>query len=155
MELMASPSSFQQLEELKNYTLYLWLTDVDGANSSAIQSLPVPVPDETPPIVDPIPYSVAQGTTGNTIAMRSDMNEKGTIYWAEQGVVQLAALGGHHGDLSHISGDPRHIGVALSEGGDSVVRSAEGDYLHRAALVLVPSIGRSAPSRTVPSARTT
>ena len=72
----------QQLEELKTYVLYLWLTDVDGANSSAITSLAFTIPDETPPVVDPIPYSVAQGTTGNTIAMRTGLSEQGTVYWA-------------------------------------------------------------------------
>ena len=72
----------QRLEELKTYTLYLWLTDVDGVNSSAIVSLPVPVPDETPPIVDPEPYPAPTGTTGTTIALLSGMNEPGTIFWA-------------------------------------------------------------------------
>ena len=72
----------QRLEELKTYVLYLWLTDVDGANSSAVRALTFTIPDETPPVVDPVPYALAQGTTGNTIAMRTGMNERGTIFWA-------------------------------------------------------------------------
>ncbi len=69
----------QRLEELKTYTLYLWLTDVDGVNSSAIVSLPVPVPDETPPVVE-IP--VQNSATGTSVTLTSAMNELGTIFWA-------------------------------------------------------------------------
>ena len=111
----------QRLEELKNYTLYLWLTDVDGANSSAIQSLPVPVPDETPPIVDPIPYSVAQGTTGNTIAMRSGMNEKGTIYWA---VVPQ----GDPYPLPNKQSNPLEEDNELNEDGEAIRSKLNSDY---------------------------
>jgi hypothetical protein len=111
----------QRLEELKNYTLYLWLTDVDGANSSAIQSLPVPVPDETPPIVDPIPYSVAQGTTGNTIAMRSGMNEKGTIYWA---IVPQ----GEPYPLPNKQSNPLEEDNNLNEDGEAISSKLNTDY---------------------------
>ena len=71
----------QRLEELKNYVLYLWLTDVDGANSSAVQALPFQVPDETPPIVTPDPYPTADGTTDTTITLKTGMNEAGTVFW--------------------------------------------------------------------------
>ena len=71
----------QRLEELKNYVLYLWLTDVNGANSSAVQALPFVVPDETPPefVVDLHVDGNAQETT---VPVAATLNENGTIYWA-------------------------------------------------------------------------
>ena len=72
----------QRLEELKTYTLYLWLTDVDGGNSSAVQSLPVTVPDETPPVVTPDPAPATDGVGDTTLNLTTGMDEAGTIYWA-------------------------------------------------------------------------
>ncbi len=71
----------QRLEELKTYTLYLWLTDVDGVNSSAIVSLPVPVPDETPPEFTQHPR-VNGNAQANSVPMAATVNENATIYWA-------------------------------------------------------------------------
>ena len=58
----------------------------------------------------------------------------------QHGIVHLAALIRQHGDLSRdkrvigaLLADERHIGVALAEGGDGVVRGREGDNLHRPA----------------------
>ena len=54
----------------------------------------------------------------------------------QHSVVQLAALGGHYGNLGHGVGHQGHIGVALGEGGHGAVRGGEGDHLHGAAPAL-------------------
>ena len=70
----------RRLEEQKNYVLYLWLTDVDGTNSSAITSLPFTTPDVTPPefVVHPHVNGQAQATS---VPMAATLKENGTIYW--------------------------------------------------------------------------
>ena len=71
----------QRLEELKSYTLYLWLTDVDGVNSSAVQSLQFTVPDETPP--EFVQHFTVNGNAQDTsVPMTATVNENATIYWA-------------------------------------------------------------------------
>ena len=69
-----------RLEELKSYDLYLWLTDADGANSSAIQKMPFTTVDKTPPefLVEPTPNKVAATSVG----LNFRLNEAGTVYWA-------------------------------------------------------------------------
>lgn len=71
----------QRLEELKTYVLYLWLTDVDGVNSSAVTSLSFTLPDETPPefIVEP---HVNGNVTATSVPMAATVNENATIFWA-------------------------------------------------------------------------
>lgn len=71
----------QRLEELKDYVLYLWLSDVDGINSSAITSLSFKIPDETPPefTVDP---HVNGNVAATSIPMAATVNEDATIFWA-------------------------------------------------------------------------
>ena len=71
----------QRLEELKNYVLYLWLTDVDGANSSAVTSLSFSIPDETPPEFVVHPH--VNGTPlATSVPMAATVNEDATIFWA-------------------------------------------------------------------------
>lgn len=69
-----------RLEELKSYDLYLWLTDADGANFSAIQKMPFTTVDKTPPefLVEPTPNKVAATSVG----LNFRLNEAGTVYWA-------------------------------------------------------------------------
>ena len=71
----------QRLEELKTYVLYLWLTDVDGANSSAVTSLSFSIPDETPPEFVVHPH--VNGTPlATSVPMAATVNEDATIFWA-------------------------------------------------------------------------
>ena len=69
-----------RLEELKDYTLYLWLTDADGVNSSAVKKMPFTTVDKTPPefLVEPTPNKVAATSVG----LNFRLNEAGTVYWA-------------------------------------------------------------------------
>lgn len=70
----------RQLEELKDYVLYLWLSDADGVNSSNIQSLRFKTVDTTPPLFNPDPSIV--GDPGPTnVNMNVGLNEPGTVYW--------------------------------------------------------------------------
>lgn len=70
----------RRLEELKDYTLYLWLTDVDGVNSSAIVPVQFTTMDVTPPIFVTGP-DVNQ-FLANSVRLTASINEAGTIYWA-------------------------------------------------------------------------
>ena len=68
-----------RLKELTDYTLYLWLTDYDGAKSSAVISLDFTTPDEQPPvIVEATPAPVSE----NSAQLTFSLNEAGTLYWA-------------------------------------------------------------------------
>ncbi len=69
-----------KLEEMKNYTLYLWLTDVDGTNSSAVTPLQFTTPDVTPPefVIYPHVNGEAQAAS---VPMAATLNENGTIFW--------------------------------------------------------------------------
>ncbi len=68
------------LEEQKTYVLYLWLTDANGANSSAVISLTFTTVDETPPefLVNPTVNNVQANSVGLTFRL----NEDGIVYWA-------------------------------------------------------------------------
>ena len=68
------------LEEQKTYVLYLWLTDANGANSSAVISLTFTTVDETPPefLVNPTVNNVQATSVGLTFRL----NEDGIVYWA-------------------------------------------------------------------------
>lgn len=77
----------RRLEELKDYTLYMWLTDVDGTNSSAVIPLQFTTPDVTPPEFVVEPYT-NQDAQANSVRLSAAINENGTIFWAvvESGV---------------------------------------------------------------------
>lgn len=68
------------LEEKKNYVVYFWLTDVNGANSSEIISLPFTTVDKTPPEFLVEPWVVRSGDNNVDLSFR--LNENGTFYWA-------------------------------------------------------------------------
>ena len=70
----------RRLEELKDYTLYLWLTDVDGVNSSEIISLQFTTMDVTPPVFVTGPD--VNEFLANSVRLSASINEAGTIYWA-------------------------------------------------------------------------
>lgn len=68
------------LEEQKEYVLYLWLVDADGANSSKVTSLKFTTKDETPPffIIPPTPNKVQATSVG----LNFRLSEDGTVFWA-------------------------------------------------------------------------
>ncbi len=70
----------RQLEELKEYVLYLWLCDADGVNSSNVQSLRFKTVDATPPKFDPEANNPVESAT--SVSVTVGLNEPGTIYWA-------------------------------------------------------------------------
>lgn len=67
------------LEELTTYDLYLWLTDYDGAKSSAVRKMSFTTLDATPPVVRHMDQTNALATS---VEMTYALNEPGTIYWA-------------------------------------------------------------------------
>ena len=68
------------LEELKTYDLYLWLTDYDGAKSSAVRKISFATVDGTPPVfvTDPTPIKIQE----KQVTLNTSINEAGTIFWA-------------------------------------------------------------------------
>lgn len=69
-----------RLQEKTDYDLYLWLTDINGAQSMAAPVLlSFTTPDETAPVVT-APYQSGYGTV--TADVTFVMNEAGTFYWA-------------------------------------------------------------------------
>lgn len=70
-----------RLQELKEYTLYLWLTDADGVNSSAVVPVQFKTVDKTPPEFDPDPDPDAAVEENTSVKLTAGLNEPGTIYW--------------------------------------------------------------------------
>jgi hypothetical protein len=68
------------LQELASYDLYLWLSDVDGANSSAVKKVSFATVDKTPPyfVLDPF----ANKVQATSVGLSFTINEVGTVYWA-------------------------------------------------------------------------
>ncbi|MEG1684028.1 MAG: S-layer homology domain-containing protein, partial [Oscillospiraceae bacterium] len=67
------------LEEVKSYDLYLWLTDIDGAKSSAVKKMDFTTLDRTAPLFNPPPMVTDSKAT--SIGMTCMLNEAGDIYW--------------------------------------------------------------------------
>lgn len=67
------------LTELASYDLYFWLSDADGANSSAVKKLAFSTSDKTPPVfvVEPTVKAVQATSVGLTFSL----NEAGNVYW--------------------------------------------------------------------------
>ena len=70
-----------RLQELKEYTLYLWLTDADGVNSSAVVPVQFKTVDKTAPEFDPDPDPDAAVEENTSVKLTAGLNEQGTIYW--------------------------------------------------------------------------
>lgn len=70
-----------RLQELKEYTLYLWLTDADGVNSSAVVPVQFKTVDKTAPEFDPDPDPSAAVEEETSVKLTAGLNEPGTIYW--------------------------------------------------------------------------
>ena len=75
------------LEELKSYDLYLWLTDVDGAQSSSVKKLSFTTVDGTPPVFNTNP--TINSVKSTSVGLYANLNEDGTLYWVvvEHGTV--------------------------------------------------------------------
>lgn len=68
-----------KLKEVEDYVLYLWLTDVDGARSSAVRNMPFTTIDGTPPVFVTTP--TVNSIKETSVGMVSSINEAGTIFW--------------------------------------------------------------------------
>lgn len=90
------------LEELESYDLYLWLTDVDNGQSSAIKKLSFTTVDGTPPVFNTEPTINKVDKT--SVGLYANLNEDGTLYWVvvPQGEEYPKPLAGQTGavDLS-------------------------------------------------------
>ncbi len=68
------------LEELVDYDLYMWLTDMEGGLSSAVKKLSFKTMDKTPPqFVNDLRVTSEKPTS---IGLTGAINEAGTVYWA-------------------------------------------------------------------------
>lgn len=98
------------LEELESYDLYLWLTDVDGAQSSAVKKLSFTTVDGTPPVfnTDPTVNNVKETSVG----LYANLNEAGTLYWVivKAGETYPKPLSGQQGEVD-LSSDTAKLQV--------------------------------------------
>ena len=67
------------LKELESYDLYLWLTDVDNGQSSAVKKLSFTTVDGTPPVFNTEPTINKVDKT--SVGLYANLNEAGTLYW--------------------------------------------------------------------------
>lgn len=67
------------LEEQKEYVLYLWLSDFDGAKSSAVKAVNFKTQDKTNPIVSNMRQT---NTLASSATLSYTLSEQGTLYWA-------------------------------------------------------------------------
>ena len=72
---------FTNLQELTSYDLYLWLSDSDGARSSAIQRLNFSTVDGTPPEFQYNTPDVVGNPPATSIPVRANLNEAATVHW--------------------------------------------------------------------------
>ena len=90
------------LEELASYDLYLWLTDVDGGQSSAVKKINFTTVDGTPPVFNTEP--TINKVEKTSVGLYANLNEAGTLYWVvvAQGEEYPKPLAGQSGavDLS-------------------------------------------------------
>lgn len=90
------------LEELESYDLYLWLTDVEGGQSSRVEKLSFTTVDRTPPKFNT--NATVSKVERTSVGLYANLNEAGTLYWVvvEQGTEYPKPLAGQSGpvDLS-------------------------------------------------------
>ena len=80
MNLDGQPERLGELEEDKDYDLYLWLTDADGTKSSSILKVTVKTKDITPPRFN-LDDMVQSDTQATSVRLTNSINEDGTVYW--------------------------------------------------------------------------
>lgn len=95
------------LEELASYDLYLWLTDVDGGQSSAVKKLSFTTVDGTPPVFNTEPTINKVDKT--SVGLYANLNEDGTLYWVivEEGVTYPKPLAGQSGAVDLTSDEAK------------------------------------------------
>lgn len=90
------------LEALESYDLYLWLTDVEGGQSSRVEKLSFTTVDRTPPKFNT--NATVNKVERTSVGLYANLNEAGTLYWVvvEQGTEYPKPLAGQSGpvDLS-------------------------------------------------------
>ena len=90
------------LEELESYDLYLWLTDVEGGQSSRVEKLSFTTVARTPPKFNT--NATVNKVERTSVGLYANLNEAGTLYWVvvEQGTEYPKPLAGQSGpvDLS-------------------------------------------------------
>ncbi len=67
------------LKEVTEYDLYLWLTDIDGAKSSAVKKLTVKTLDITPPHIKTLTVTDVKA---KSVTLSFSLDEPGTLFWA-------------------------------------------------------------------------
>lgn len=85
------------LEEQETYVVYFWLTDANGANSSAVTSLTFTTADETPPTF--ITKPTVTNVQANSVGLTFRLSENGVVFWAvvEEGAIYPKAEPGQTG----------------------------------------------------------
>ena len=86
------------LKELVSYDLYLWLTDLDNGQSSAVKKLSFTTVDRTPPVFNT--EATVQKAQTTSVNLYANINENGTIYWVvvEEGTPYPKPTAGQPGD---------------------------------------------------------
>lgn len=112
-----------RLQELTQYTLYLWLTDYDNAKSSKVYSLNFTTPDEQPPTI----VSKEQtGSDATAIELTFSVNEKATLFWAivpegEQDETRFEGLDDGQWDPDKVyEPDNRRLQIKIENGNGSI-----------------------------------
>ena len=77
--MLVSKINATVLKEVTEYDLYLWLTDVDGAKSSAVKKLTVKTLDTTPPHIKTLTVTDVKA---KTVSLSFSLDEPGTLFWA-------------------------------------------------------------------------
>lgn len=87
------------LEELESYDLYLWLTDVEGGQSSSVKKLSFTTVDKTPPVLNTNP--TVNSVKETSVGLYANLNEAGTLYWVvvEEGTEYPKPLAGQSGQV--------------------------------------------------------
>ncbi|MBR2483527.1 MAG: S-layer homology domain-containing protein [Oscillospiraceae bacterium] len=77
--MLVSKINATVLKEVTEYDLYLWLTDVDGAKSSAVKKLTVKTLDTTPPHIKTLTVTDVKA---KAVSLSFSLDEPGTLFWA-------------------------------------------------------------------------
>ena len=99
------------LEELESYDLYLWLTDIDGGQSSAVKKLSFTTVDKTPPVF--ITEATVNKVEEKSVGLYANLNEDGTLYWVivNSGEIYPKPVAGQPGEVD-LSSDTAKVQVA-------------------------------------------
>lgn len=164
------------LEELKDYVLYLWLTDLEGGQSSRVVALNFTTVDGTPPRFNTVP--TVNRVQETSVGLYANLNENGTLFWVlvPNGEPYPKPLAGESGAVD-LASDTAKIQVAngmnglnsgrvnMTEGRDVtfnitglepetaydlyyVARDAAGNYSDRVGMITIHTLDANAPTVT-------